>query len=64
MLEFLQFMFRSFAIWLGCIILISLVLNTISYIIECTLKAWNVNKHGWPPVEKASSDETSDQGRT
>lgn len=55
MLEILQFIFKSFAIWLGSIILITTLLNGTEAIIRTFMDGMNVRKHGWPPPEKKAT---------
>ena len=52
MLETLQWMFSHFFVWLGCIILITTLINGVDAIIRTIMHGMNVRKHGWPPPDK------------
>lgn len=56
MIEILQFVFSSFWIWLGTIILIGLPLKFIFKIYNYTLRHWNIHKHGYPQNCDADGD--------
>lgn len=56
MIEILQFIFSSFWIWLGVIILISLPLNFIFKLYNRTLRHWTIRKHGYPENCDADGD--------
>lgn len=62
MLEILQWMFSHFFVWLGCIILITTLINGVDAIIRTIMHGMNVRKHGWPPLEEDCDCDENDKG--
>jgi len=60
MLETLQWMFSNLAIYLGCLILITMLINGFDLILSTFLHGMNIRKHGWPPTRVEDTDETGE----
>lgn len=48
-MKFFEFMFSSFPIWLGMMLLIWIPIKVIAQIISRLIRRSMVIKHGWPP---------------
>ena len=49
MVEFLKYVFGSFWMWLGFVIIVGMVLNFIFRSFNRTLRHRSIMKHGYPP---------------
>lgn len=56
MIELVKFMFSSFEVWLGFIIVIGMIISFANYCVGTMFRCWNrlmrhlnVRKAGWPP---------------
>ena len=49
-MEFIKFMFSGFWIFLGCLVLISMVLTFVLTMYNRTFRHWNIRKYGYPPI--------------
>ena len=50
MVEFLKYVFGSFWMWLGFVIIVGMILNFIFKVYNRTLRQRNIMKHGYPPA--------------
>lgn len=55
-MEYLKFMFQNFWHFLGCIILLGIILNFIGNIWNRFWRHWNIRKHGYPANTDADGD--------
>ena len=49
MIEYLEFMFSGFWVFIGCFMVLTVPFRVITYIYNRTLRHWNIRKHGYPP---------------
>jgi len=70
MVEFLKYVFSSFWMWLGFVIVVGMILNFIFKVYNRALRQRNILKHGYPPecdadgafrqIKKDDDDDNSD----
>lgn len=49
MIEFVEFAFSGFLVWIGFVSIVSIPLRFLIAIYTMTMRCLMVRKHGWPP---------------
>jgi hypothetical protein len=60
-MDIVRFIFSSFWVWLGSVIIIYIPFNSVVFIVRAMVRGWMVKKQGWPPAHLDANGEWKEE---